>query len=84
LTESRRRAIVGFVDSRLGVSCKSEEQKALTCSGDEAVEVETGSGKGLAIRVSEIKAIFLVRSLEGSRDYSELKLFSSPPTGEGV
>lgn len=46
--------------------------------------VKSIDGKHHDVQSTALKAIFLVKTFEGSRDYSEFKVFTNRPNGKGV
>lgn len=81
--EARRKVIIRYASGRMLHGFLTEGEDLPT---DEAGSffVESPNGKLVEAKASEIKAIFFVKSFEGSRDYSEFKVFSNRPHGKGV
>ena len=80
-----RRVVIRYAKGRLlqGYLCAGED--ATVWMGDSStLSVETVEGRHVDVQPSEIKAIFFVRSFEGSPDYSEFKVFAARPNGKGV
>ena len=46
--------------------------------------IKSSDGKVHDVQATALKAIFLVKTFEGSRDYSEFKVFTNRPSGKGV
>ncbi len=80
-----RKVVIRYANGQLrrGFLTKGDEVTLQTNLLDSIV-VESSEGKLVEVRASEIKAIFFVKSFEGSPDYSEFKVFSTRPNGKGV
>ena len=47
-----------------------------TGDGDSVVVEEAATGNGLTVQLDELKALFYVKSFEGSRNHRERKIYS--------
>jgi len=82
---TRRKAVIRYVDgSLLQAYFSPEDEAALQKNATEPFFVQTVGGSPQEVRPSEIKAIFFVKSFEGSPNYSEFKVFTNRPNGRGV
>jgi hypothetical protein len=83
--ETRRKVVVRFADgSLLRGYLSPEEEVALQTNAVEPFVVRGVGGHSQEVKPSEIKAIFFVKSFEGSSNYSEFKVFTNRPNGRGV
>jgi len=83
--ELRRKVIIRYVDGSLLRGYLSPEDG--TTFGKNEMEpfvVEDEGGHSQEVRPSQIKAIFFVKTFDGSPNYSEFKVFSNRPSGRGV
>ncbi len=80
-----RKVIIRYVDGSLVRGFLGPEDEA-TLQKNETVPfvIQDVSGHSQEVRPSRIKAVFFVKTFEGSPDYSEFKVFTNPPTGKGV
>jgi hypothetical protein len=82
---TRRKVVIRYVDgSVLQAYFSPEDEAALQENATEPFFVQTVGGSPQEVRPSEIKAIFFVKSFEGSPNYSEFKVFTNRPNGRGV
>ena len=82
-TEVRRKVVIRYASGDIlrGFLAIGEEGLPTDSS---AFVVEGPSGGFIEANASELKAIFFVKSFEGSRDYSEFKVFRTRPNEKGV
>lgn len=85
LREVTRKVVIRYVDGRVvrGFITDVDELK-LQGSESDSVVVESCEGNRVEVGASEVKAIFFVKSFEGSPDYAEFKVFRTRPNGRGV
>lgn len=50
----------------------------------ETLVIMSTEGPKHSVRLTDLKALFFVKSFEGSKQYSELKFFSAHPVVEGI
>lgn len=82
---TRRKVIIRYVDGSLVRGYLApEDEAALQENAMEPFLVQTVRDSPQEVRPSEIKAIFFVKSFEGSPNYSEFKVFTNRPNGRGV
>lgn len=80
-----RKVVIRYAEGTLLRGYVSSADEAALWSGQaESAVVQTIDGKRAEIRPEEIKAVFFVKSFEGSPDYSEFKVFTNRPSGKGV
>jgi hypothetical protein len=79
------RVVIRYAKGRVlrGYLCGGDEATALLRDSS-TLTVETVEGGYVEVQPSEIKAVFFVRSFEGTPDYSEFKVFAACPNGKGV
>ena len=83
--ETHRKVVIRYLDGRvLRAYLTAEEDRALQGSAPESFSVQSMDGNRAEVLASDIKAIFFVKSFEGTADYSEFKVFSAQPNGKGV
>lgn len=83
--DPRRRVVIRYATGTLLRGFLAVEDEARLPTNESArLLVEKPEGELVAVEPSEIKAVFFVRSFEGSPDYSEFKVFPAPPNGKGV
>jgi hypothetical protein len=83
--ETRRKVVVRCADgSSLRGYLSPEEEVALRTNAIEPFVVQGVGGHSQEVKPSEVKAIFFVKSFEGSPNYSEFKVFTNRPNGRGV
>jgi hypothetical protein len=83
--ETRRKVVVRYADgSSLRGYLSPEEEVALQTNAIEPFVVQGVGGHSQEVKPSEVKAIFFVKSFEGSPNYSEFKVFTNRPNGRGV
>jgi len=61
-----------------------EEIRDLNANPPGQLVIRTADGNQEAVDIADLKAIFFVKSFEGSQDYSEFKVFTQQPSGKGV
>jgi hypothetical protein len=82
---AHRRIIVRYIDgSLLRCYLSPEGEAALQMRLIDPFVVQTAGGQFQEVNPSQIKAIFFVKSFEGSPNYSEFKVFTNRPNGRGV
>lgn len=82
---ANRKAVIRYVNgSLLRGFLTAEGEAALQRNEGDSFLVRTTDGKSQEVRPAEIKAVFFVKSFEGSPDYSEFKVFTTRPNGKGV
>ena len=80
-----RRVIVRFANgTTLRGYVSPEDAQGLKNNLSDRVSIRNVVGKLEDIEVSGLKAIFFVKTFEGSQDYSEFKVFTHQPSGKGV
>ena len=80
-----RRVIVRFANgTTLRGYFSPEDAQGLKNNLLDRVAIRNVVGKLEDVEVSGLKAIFFVKSFEGSQDYSEFKVFTHQPSGKGV
>jgi hypothetical protein len=80
-----RKVVIRYARGELVRGYVSAGDEAAFWSGAaETAVVRTTDGQSIEVRPVEIKAIFFVKSFEGSPDYSEFKVFTNRPNGKGV
>jgi hypothetical protein len=83
--DEMRRVIVRFSNgSMLRGYFTAEDVESLRDNPSETFGVRRLDGEIEHVQLESIKAIFLVKSFEGSRHYSEFKVFTNQPNGNGV
>jgi len=83
--ETRRKVVIRYVDgSLLRGYLSPEDEAALQENATQPFIVQTLGGDSQEVKPSEIKAIFFVKSFDGSPNYSEFKVFTNRPNGRGV
>ncbi len=83
--ETRHKSIIRYANGKLlRAYLTLSEATSLQTGEIETIVAVTPEGRAVHVRPTEIKAIFIVKSFEGSRNYSEFKVFPSRPTGKGV
>ena len=83
--ETRRKAVIRYVDgSLLRGYLSAQDEAALQTNVMEPFVVQVAGGHSQEVKPSDIKAIFFVKSFEGSPNYSEFKVFTNRPNGRGV
>lgn len=82
---TRRKVVVRCDDgSSLRGYLSPEDEAALQKNGMEPFVVQVLGGHSQEIKPTQIKAIFFVKTFEGSPNYSEFKVFTNRPNGRGV
>jgi hypothetical protein len=82
---ARRKVIIRDVNgSLLRGYLSPEDETALQENAAEPFVVKAEDGNFQVVKPPEIKAIFFVKSFEGSPNYSEFKVFTNRPNGRGV
>jgi hypothetical protein len=82
---TRRKVVIRYVDGSLLRGYMSpEDEAALQENVTEPFVVQAADGNPREVNPPEIKAIFFVKSFEGSPNYSEFKVFTNRPNGRGV
>ena len=80
-----RRVIVRYANgTTLRGYFTAEEAQELSHPLSERFSVRNVEGNMEDVEVSGLKAIFFVKSFEGTQDYSEFKVFTHQPSGKGV
>jgi hypothetical protein len=80
-----RKVVIRYVDgSLLRGYLRPEDEAALQEHATEPFTVQAADGYSQEVRPSDIKAIFFVKSFEGTPSYSEFKVFTNRPNGRGV
>ena len=80
-----RRVIVRYADgTTLRGYFSAEDALQLRNNFSGTVAIRNMAGKVETVEVSNLKAIFFVKSFEGIQDYSEFKVFTHQPNGKGV
>jgi hypothetical protein len=80
-----RRVIIRYANgSILRGYLNEEEIQDLKTSSTDQLAIQNVAGNREMVEVSGLKAIFFVKSFEGSQDYSEFKVFTHQPSGVGV
>ena len=83
--DEQRRVIVRYADgAMLRGYFTPEDAELLRENSIENIVVRRVDGEMEHVEVSRIKAVFFVKSFEGSHHYSEFKVFSNQPNGKGV
>lgn len=83
--EALRKVIIRFADGRvLRAYFSPEEEAFLRQNHPPTFTAQTPDGDRVEVQSSDIKAIFFVKSFEGTADYSEFKVFTAQPNGKGV
>jgi hypothetical protein len=84
-SQTRRKVVIRYVDgSLLRAYLSPEDEAALHTDAMEPLVVQVEGGHSREVQPSQIKAIFFVKSFEGSPNYSEFKVFTDRPNGRGV
>ncbi len=85
-SEDNRRVIVRYADGTTlrGYVDSHEPRVLLKDQQKEGLSVRNVSGGIEEIKLEGLKAVFFVKTFEGSRDYSEFKVFTHQPSGKGV
>lgn len=84
-SDASRRVIVRYADGNtLRGYFTSEETRELSHPLSEKISIRSVAGIVEDVEISGLKAIFFVKSFEGTRDYSEFKVFTHQPSGRGV
>ena len=80
-----RRVIVRFADgSILRGYFAPEDSESLRDDSSGTFGVRRVDGEVEHVQLDSIKAVFFVKTFEGSRQYSEFKVFTNQPNGRGV
>lgn len=83
--DDTQRVIVRYADgTTLRGYFSTDEAHGLKNNLSDRVSVRNVTGKVENIEVSDLKAIFFVKTFEGAQDYSEFKVFTHQPSGKGV
>jgi hypothetical protein len=83
--DDARRVIIRYADgTTLRGYFSAEDAQGLKNHVADRVSVRSVGGKLENVEVAGLKAIFLVKSFEGSQNYSEFKVFTHQPSGKGV
>ncbi len=83
--EDQQRVIVRYADgSMLRGYVPPEDAVPFRTDGSHALAVRRLDGELEHIEMGRIKAVFFVKTFEGSRRYSEFKVFTHQPNGKGV
>jgi len=83
--ETRRKVVIRYANGLLLRGFLStKDEAALAANELDSFVVQSDDGELVRVRASEIKAIFFVKSFEGSPDYSEFKVFPGRPNGKGI
>ena len=83
--EDQRRVVVRYIDgSTLRGFITLADVEKLNKNAWESVHVRKTDGEMELVHMEGIKAIFFVKTFEGSRHYSEFKVFTNQPNGKGV
>lgn len=83
--EEQQRVIVRYADgSMLRGYIPAEDAIPPQTDVSGALAVRRTDGEQEYVEIGKIKAIFFVKSFEGSRRYSEFKVFTHQPNGRGV
>jgi hypothetical protein len=81
----QRRVIVRFANGRtLRGYCTADAHQAAGNNLPERISIRNSSGNVEEVELAGLKAIFFVKTFEGSKDYSEFKVFTHQPSGRGV
>ena len=80
-----RRVIIRYANGSVlrGYLNDADIQEWRTNASDQFA-IRNAAGDRETVDVTGLKAIFLVKSFEGSQDYSEFKVFTHQPSGRGV
>lgn len=82
---AQHRVIVRYVDgSMVRGYILAEDADPLHNDVSDDIAVRRVDGEVERIEMGKIKAIFFVKTFEGSRRYSEFKVFTHQPNGKGV
>jgi hypothetical protein len=83
--EKLRKAVFRYIDGSILRGYVSSDDLEMI-GKDESVSfpAKTTDGQAHEAWATALKAVFLVKTFEGSRDYSEFKVFSNQPNGKGV
>lgn len=83
--DDSRRVIVRFADgTTLRGYSTVEDVQELKSHSLEKFSIRNMAGDTEDVEVSGLKAIFFVKTFEGTQDYSEFKVFTHQPSGRGV
>jgi hypothetical protein len=83
--DDTRRVIVRYADgTTLRGYFSAEDAQGLKNNVADRVSIRGVGGKLEDVEVSGLKAIFFVKSFEGTQNYSEFKVFTHQPSGKGV
>lgn len=84
-SDDSRRVIIRYADgTTLRGYLTAEEALEMDSQLSDKFSIRNVAGKVEDVEVSGLKAIFFVKSFEGSQDYSEFKVFTQQPSGKGV
>lgn len=83
--DDSRRVVVRYADgTTLRGYFSAEDFQLLKIDSLNLLSIRDITGESKAVAVSSLKAIFFVKSFEGTTDYSEFKVFTHQPSGKGV
>lgn len=83
--ETHRKVVIRYSNGRvLRAYLSAEEESSLQQDDPPKFTAQTPDGDRVEVRSSDVKAIFFVKSFEGTADYSEFKVFTAQPNGKGV
>jgi len=83
--ETLRKVVIRYSNGRVLRAYLSAEEESLLQQNDPPMfAAQTPEGGRVEVNSPDIKAIFFVKSFEGTADYSEFKVFSAQPNGKGV
>ena len=83
--DDSRRVIIRYADgTTLRGYFTAEGGQELNSQLSDKFSIRNVTGKVEDVEVSGLKAIFFVKTFEGSQDYSEFKVFTQQPSGKGV
>jgi hypothetical protein len=77
------RLIKGFLDQNIE-SLPSPDGVPRPAALPEQLILRSTDGTNHSVKLKELKAIFFVKSFEGSKQYTETKFFSAHPVLEGI
>jgi hypothetical protein len=84
-SEGLRKAVIRYTDgSLLRGYISPEEVELIQQNHPESFPVKRVGGQTIQVQSAAIKAIFFVKTFEGSKRYSEFKVFTNQPNGSGV
>lgn len=80
-----RRVVIRYANGSVVRGYLSEEDiRDLDANPLDPLAILSAAGTQETVDVSGLKAIFFVKTFEGSQNYSEFKVFTQQPSGKGV